>query len=84
MEALLGLSDTADCVTRVENLLGDLKTLEDKAQVWKLIVHSSYIHCLVNIQTVYLKYIFKMNYIYNNSISIVFLNEKNILKMFFT
>ncbi|XP_056590277.1 guanine nucleotide exchange factor DBS isoform X4 [Triplophysa dalaica] len=32
MEALLGLSDTADCVTRVENLLGDLKTLEDKAQ----------------------------------------------------
>ncbi|XP_065097644.1 guanine nucleotide exchange factor DBS isoform X2 [Paramisgurnus dabryanus] len=32
MEALLGLSDSADCVPRFENLLGDLKTLEDKAQ----------------------------------------------------
>ncbi|XP_067288193.1 guanine nucleotide exchange factor DBS isoform X2 [Pseudorasbora parva] len=32
MEALLGLSDTGDCVARVDHLLGDLKTLEDKAQ----------------------------------------------------
>ncbi|XP_043107221.1 guanine nucleotide exchange factor DBS isoform X7 [Puntigrus tetrazona] len=31
-ETLLGLSDTGDCVTRVEHLLEDLKTLEDKAQ----------------------------------------------------
>ncbi|XP_073772519.1 guanine nucleotide exchange factor DBS isoform X28 [Danio rerio] len=31
-EALLGLSDTGDCVARVEQLLGELKTLEDKAQ----------------------------------------------------
>ncbi|XP_058647187.1 guanine nucleotide exchange factor DBS isoform X5 [Onychostoma macrolepis] len=31
-ENLLGLSDTGDCVARVEHLLGDLKTLEDKAQ----------------------------------------------------
>lgn len=42
MEALLGLSDTADCMTRVDNLLGDLKTLEDKAQVEG--------HCLVTFQ----------------------------------
>lgn len=33
MEALLGLSDTGDCVARVDHLLGELKTLEDKAQV---------------------------------------------------
>lgn len=33
MEALLELSDTGDCVARVDHLLGDLKTLEDKAQV---------------------------------------------------
>ncbi|XP_026076731.1 guanine nucleotide exchange factor DBS-like isoform X3 [Carassius auratus] len=32
METLLGLSDTGDCVAQVEHLLGDLKTLEDKAQ----------------------------------------------------
>ncbi|XP_051532048.1 guanine nucleotide exchange factor DBS-like isoform X2 [Myxocyprinus asiaticus] len=32
MEALLGLSDTGDCVGQMEHLLGDLKTLEDKAQ----------------------------------------------------
>ncbi|KAK7127928.1 hypothetical protein R3I93_020490 [Phoxinus phoxinus] len=32
MEALLGLSDTGDCVARVDHLLGELKTLEDKAQ----------------------------------------------------
>uniref|UniRef100_A0A9J7XPM6 MCF.2 cell line derived transforming sequence-like 2 n=1 Tax=Cyprinus carpio carpio TaxID=630221 RepID=A0A9J7XPM6_CYPCA len=31
-ETLLGLSDTGDCVAQVEHLLGDLKTLEDKAQ----------------------------------------------------
>ncbi|XP_016104185.1 guanine nucleotide exchange factor DBS [Sinocyclocheilus grahami] len=31
-ETLLGLSDTGDCVARVEHLLGDMKTLEDKAQ----------------------------------------------------
>ncbi|XP_073681622.1 probable guanine nucleotide exchange factor MCF2L2 [Garra rufa] len=31
-ETLLGLSDTGDCVARVEHLLGDLKTLEDKAK----------------------------------------------------
>ncbi|XP_050978378.1 LOW QUALITY PROTEIN: guanine nucleotide exchange factor DBS [Labeo rohita] len=31
-ETLLGLSDTGDCVARVEHLLGDLKALEDKAQ----------------------------------------------------
>jgi len=33
MEALLGLSDIGDCVARVDLLLGELKTLEDKAQV---------------------------------------------------
>lgn len=33
METLLGLSDTGDCVARMEHLLADLKTLEDKAQV---------------------------------------------------
>lgn len=33
IEALLGLSDTGDCVARVDHLLGELKTLEDKAQV---------------------------------------------------
>ncbi|XP_039513471.1 guanine nucleotide exchange factor DBS isoform X2 [Pimephales promelas] len=32
MEALLGLSDIGDCVARVDLLLGELKTLEDKAQ----------------------------------------------------
>uniref|UniRef100_A0A9J7XDX0 MCF.2 cell line derived transforming sequence-like 2 n=1 Tax=Cyprinus carpio carpio TaxID=630221 RepID=A0A9J7XDX0_CYPCA len=32
METLLGLSDTGDCVARMEHLLADLKTLEDKAQ----------------------------------------------------
>ncbi|KAK9966435.1 hypothetical protein ABG768_003545 [Culter alburnus] len=32
MEDLLGLSDIGDCVARVDHLLGDLKTLEDKAQ----------------------------------------------------
>ncbi len=32
-ETLLGLSDAGDCVARVEHLLGDLKTLDDKAQV---------------------------------------------------
>ncbi|XP_077059120.1 guanine nucleotide exchange factor DBS isoform X6 [Siphateles boraxobius] len=32
MEALLGLSVTVDCVARVDHLLGELKTLEDKAQ----------------------------------------------------
>uniref|UniRef100_A0A8C2BN47 MCF.2 cell line derived transforming sequence-like 2 n=1 Tax=Cyprinus carpio TaxID=7962 RepID=A0A8C2BN47_CYPCA len=31
-ETLLGLSDTGDCVAQVEHQLGDLKTLEDKAQ----------------------------------------------------
>ncbi|TRY76135.1 hypothetical protein DNTS_027383 [Danionella cerebrum] len=31
-EALVALSDNGDCVARVEQLLGELKTLEDKAQ----------------------------------------------------
>ncbi|KAK2874385.1 hypothetical protein Q8A67_021538 [Cirrhinus molitorella] len=31
-ETLLGLSDIGDCVAQVEHLLGDLKTLEDKAK----------------------------------------------------
>ncbi|XP_016323998.1 guanine nucleotide exchange factor DBS-like [Sinocyclocheilus anshuiensis] len=43
-ETLLGLSDTGDCVARVEHLLGDLKTLEDKAQesLEKAQLHAQY------------------------------------------
>lgn len=33
MDSLTSLSDIGDCVARVENLLKDLKTLEEKAQV---------------------------------------------------
>lgn len=38
MENLTSLSDIGDCVARVENLLKELKSLEEKAQVglmWK-------------------------------------------------
>lgn len=33
MDSLTSLSDTGDCVARVEHLLKELKSLEEKAQV---------------------------------------------------
>uniref|UniRef100_A0A672S275 MCF.2 cell line derived transforming sequence-like 2 n=1 Tax=Sinocyclocheilus grahami TaxID=75366 RepID=A0A672S275_SINGR len=42
METLLGLSDTGDCVARVEHLLGDLKTLEDKESLEKAQLHAQH------------------------------------------
>lgn len=33
MDSLVSLSDVGDCVTRVEHLLKELKSLEEKAQV---------------------------------------------------
>uniref|UniRef100_A0A672SNG2 Guanine nucleotide exchange factor DBS-like n=1 Tax=Sinocyclocheilus grahami TaxID=75366 RepID=A0A672SNG2_SINGR len=41
-ETLLGLSDTGDCVARVEHLLGDMKTLEDKESLEKAQLHAQH------------------------------------------
>uniref|UniRef100_A0A672Z3F6 MCF.2 cell line derived transforming sequence-like 2 n=1 Tax=Sphaeramia orbicularis TaxID=375764 RepID=A0A672Z3F6_9TELE len=40
MDSLTSLSDTGDCVARVEQLLKELKTLEEKAQVKKAQLHA--------------------------------------------
>uniref|UniRef100_A0A8C1CF89 MCF.2 cell line derived transforming sequence-like 2 n=1 Tax=Cyprinus carpio carpio TaxID=630221 RepID=A0A8C1CF89_CYPCA len=42
METLLGLSDTGDCVARMEHLLADLKTLEDKESLEKAQLHAQH------------------------------------------
>lgn len=44
IDSLNSLSDTGDCVARVEKLLKELKTLEEKAQVCNHIVTHTMAH----------------------------------------
>lgn len=49
MENLTGLSDIGDCVARVEYLLKELKSLEEKAQVgliWKALLEHHFMEIL--------------------------------------